>query len=339
MSIPNALKLGAGHVFSSKKVILSLLLFSLALSIIPTVLLSEQIRESLDHSRMSEELASGYSDDWFQEFTAGAGGIGATFHPTAAGIGAILNGWDAFLSGRLWSENLVIVALILAYALVWVFVSGGLLAHFEQRRTPNFVSFVSFSATYFGRFIRLALIAGVVFWFLFGLLIPWMDGLIEAMNRNTIDERIEFAWVSAKYSVIVLVLFQVNLISDYSKILTVIQRRKSMILAVIRAIRLEIEHPVRTVGLYGAVVVIGLACFLFYSLVVPGSSQSTWLGVLFGLAIGQAYIATRIALRMLFFGSQLEMCRSLIQQRSAAVRPTLETRRSDDDQLVDLKEQ
>ncbi len=314
MKVFQAFQKGVTLTNRSKRVIFWLFFFNFLIALTPALVVSGSIEKSLGQSLMAEKMGQGYEDIWYQEFQVDATGLAATFHPTMVGVGAILNGLDDFLSGRLFDKFPGVIALALGYLILWTFVAGGILDLFKEGGPSSLQRFLGASGLYFGRFLRLAVLVGVGYWLVFRYLLPGLDNLIETFTRNSIDERVVFFWTLAKYLVILGVLIELNLISDYAKIATVLEKRSSMILAIVRSFRLQIHHPGRIVGLYFLVGLVGLGFLLLYSLIAPGALQQTWFSVILAFLLGQLYIVSRIWSRMLFYGSQWELCRWLLAQ-------------------------
>lgn len=311
MNVLQYLRSGFHRTVACRSVVLSLYTVNLALALVPTFVLFQEIEASLSDSFMAETMSSSYDDNWFKEFSADAVGIGATFHPSVTGIGAILNGLDDHVSGQIFSTYLPLVSLGCLYALIWIFASAGLLVGFEAKRPRSFAGFVSDSASLFGRFFRIAAIVAVGYALLFGVLKPGAEDLLESFLREEIDERVVFGFTLGKYLLLGFGLVLLNMISDYTKISTVLENRQSVLLAMLRSLRLCLSQPFRVIALYLLLVLLGLLMLLTYSMIAPGASQQSWAGILFALALGQLYILGRVWLRVLFLGSQFGLFRDL----------------------------
>lgn len=305
------LRQGLHRTILCKNAIIWLYLTNLVLVLVPTVLLHSEIEESLANRMMAEEMSKGYDDIWFKEFSAEAKGLGSTFNPTVTGIGAILNSLDSQLSGQLFRAYLPIVALSCLYALFWTFASGGLLQTFNRNAPPSLASFVSDSGVFFGRFLRITAVVVVGYALVFGVLKQGVEDLLAYLLREEIDERVVFACTLGKYLFVALSLAALSMLSDYTKMSTVVESRHSILLAMLRSLRLCLSQFRRVAGLYLMLTLVGLLLLLIYSLVAPGASQQSWLGVILALALGQAYILSRVWLRVLYLGSQFELFRDL----------------------------
>ncbi len=311
MSLRAALRTGIRQVNKNRRVVFWILVANFLLALIPTSLISIAIEDSLGESLMAERLANGYDDIWFREFSADAGDLASTFHPTTAGWGALLDSFDRFFTGQLFGINSALFAFGVMYAILWTFLSGGIFRAFKKGIPSTLAEFANDSADLFWRFLRLAFLVGIGYWVVYQQVGPRLGNLVETLNRETIDERVDFLWNLAATALVLLLLAVLNLTSDYAKSLMVLESRRSSLLVAAKALGLAIKNPVKVLGLYGALVLIGILFFLIYSAAAPGVGQSSWLGVLAALLVGQLYIASRIWTRMLFYASQMELCRAL----------------------------
>lgn len=312
MSILQAFRSGLRLAGRSKRIIFWMWGLSLLLALAPTLLVSRSIEDSLGNSSKAEALAQGYDDVWFKEFEADAQALASTFEPTVAGAGAVFKALDGFVTGTLFDQFPAVLAVGIAYLLFWAFAGGGILTAFEKNISPSFEEFAAAGARYWGRFVRLMFFIGILYWLIYAWLAPGLDDWFESLSADTIDERIAFVWKVFTLLIFLAALWLVNLLSDYAKILSVLERRRSMLLALFRALRVSASAFLRIAGLYLLVTLLGIVLMLIYTAIAPGSSDSTWTGVLLALLLGQIYIAARIGVRLVFWASQLQLCRSLI---------------------------
>ena len=311
VSVIEALIEGFRRLLGTGKIVLWMYLLSLFLALVPTLIVSEIIEESLGQSLVAEDLSTGFNDTWYREFRLDAKGFGETFRFSVAGVGAVLDGVDVFLNGKIFQQVLAVSGLGILYLTLWILLSGGALHLYNTNDPVTLEAFMRGSGLYFFRFLRLATMAGLFYWLLYSYLLPFLGDLVQAHIREVIDERVAFAWTVAKYFLVLGVLVLVNLIVDYARILTVVQNRRSAMLAAIASFRFVIGHLGRTLSLYLIIGLLGLLFLVLYALLAPGGLQDSWSGVVWALVLGQAYIVSRIWIRLLFMASQSVLCASL----------------------------
>jgi len=171
-----------------------------------------------------------------------------------------------------------------AYILFWVFVSGGILDRLARARRVGTAQFFASCGVYLLRFIRLGMIVAATYWVLFRVFRPQIT-----------DTRQFAAFLAA--------LALVNLIVDYAKVRTVVEDRRSVLGALLAALRFVRVRPVRAVGLYALNVLIGIGIGLLWQRGVTAGMpvDGSWLA--FG--IGQAFLLIRIVARLAFLASEI----------------------------------
>ena len=267
-----------------------------------TLALHHAISSHLGVSVAADTVAGGVNWEWWEEFSAGSSGFERTFTPLVIGFAAVLSNLSALVDGTgLQGE---IAAVVVCYLAVWAFLVGGLLDRLARRRRVTSAEFFSACGTYFFRFCRLAVFAGLAYWALFGVLQEWLlDDRYSAATRNLTVERTAFVVRLALYVLFGAMVLLVNLVFDYAKIRAVVEDRRSMIGALLAAVRFARRRPAATVGLYllnGALFLLILGA---YAIVAPGAGTdgaSMWMALL----VGQAYVIARLFAKLVFYASQ-----------------------------------
>jgi hypothetical protein len=187
---------------------------------------------------------------------------------------------------------------------VWMFLSGGILDRYARQRPTRTSGFFAACGVFFWRFLRLGLIAGVLYWALFTYLHRWL--LDDVYNRLIVDvsaERVAFFWRFSLYAVFGAALLAVNIAMDYAKVRLVVEDRRSAVGALSAALGFLARHPGRALGVYALNGAIFLVVLAVWGLVAPGAGGagvSMWLA----FAATQAYLLARLAVKLQFMASQ-----------------------------------
>ena len=98
---------------------------------------------------------------------------------------------------------------------------------------PDSDSFLASSSRYFFRFLRLVIAAGLAYYLIYRFSL-WLFPEIERATRDVTVERTVLLYnlVAAAFVLLLLVLVKVSI--DYAKISTVVEERRSMVLAALR---------------------------------------------------------------------------------------------------------
>lgn len=266
------------------------------------------IEAHLDRSALADTVAAGADYDWWQEFIAQARGLGTTFAPTIVGFAATLDNVSGLLDGQ--RRIVPIAAAIAAYLAGWTFLAGGILDRYARQRPARAHGFFSACGVYFFRFLRLAAVAGAVYWWLFAYVREWLfeEWLVD-LTRNVSVERVAFAWRLAFYALFGSLLVLLNVVFDYAKVRLVVEDRRSVVGALAGALRFVGHNAAAVAGLYAANAAVFVGLIAAWAAAAPGASWPVWAAV----AVGQTYVLARLLLKLQFLASQV----SLFQSRLA----------------------
>ena len=290
-------------------------LLALPLAIVVRDAIASHLGGSLTATRVADDV----DWNWWQEFSSQATGLGTTFTPSVIGFAAALDTISSVLDRR---GAIAPIAWALAlYIAGWAFLSSGILDRYARQRATRALGFFAASGVYFFRFVRLAAIAGLVYWWLFAVVYRWLfDQLFVTLTRNLSVERTAFVWRLAFYVIFGVGLLLVNLLVDYTKIRIVVEDRRSVIGALSAAMRFIGRHPGHVFGLYGLNTVGFMALLVVWALVAPGTSRSG-LSVWAGFLVTQLYVATRLLMKLQFMASQTALFQAHLAHRSYTAAP------------------
>lgn len=265
----------------------------------------------LGSSLAAESAAQGVNYEWMQEFADQATGLGTTFRPTIIGFGAVLDNLSSFIDAS--ARPVVVIGAAAAYVIVWLFLAGGIIDRYARDRATGAHGFFAASGGFFFRFLRLAIVMGVVYGFLFGILHPWMfDRLYTRFTRGVNVERTAFLIRASLYLVFLLLLAAANVIFDYAKVRAVVEDRRSVLGAVVAAVHFIRRHASAAIGVYAINVLVFALTLGIYALVAPRAGGTGWM-MWVGFAIGQLYVLMRLLVKLTFWASET----SLFQSRLA----------------------
>jgi hypothetical protein len=260
--------------------------------------LHQDITTQLGASTAAERALQGWDPDWTGEFAV-SGGVAGTL--TREILGA--TGTLATLSRLLSAEALPapLLGAVAVYLLVWVFLSGAIIDRLARARPLGAAAFFALGGGYFFRLLRLALLAGALYWFLFAVVHPWLfETVLDRATRDLTSEPRGLAIIGGLYAVFVLLLGLVNLVVDFTRVRLVVEDRRSVLAALSAGLRFLRRRFWRAAGLY-ALNIVGLLILarLWLQLAV-GADGTDGLALL----VSQVYLVARIWGRMAFLGSE-----------------------------------
>ena len=277
------------------------------------------IDSHLGGSLMAEQAADAVNWDWWQEFTSQASGLGTTLTPSVIGFAASLDNLSSLLDGQ--AEILPIALALAVYMLAWLFLSGAIVDRYARQRPTRVHGFFAAAGVFFWRFLRLGVIVGVMYWFLFTYVHDWL--LTDFYSRFTLDlavERQAFMWRLGLYTLFGALLVMANVIVDYAKIRTVVEDRRSAIGALLAALAFIRRRPGRVIGLYALNALTFVTLLAVWAVAAPGASGgggAIWLG----LVVGQIYVLGRLLLKLQFIASQTALFQASLAHATCAASP------------------
>jgi hypothetical protein len=148
---------------------------------------------------------------------------------------------------------------------------------------------------------------GMAYWIAFGFLHPWLfQDAFPALTRETTSERAAFVVRLGLYAVFALVLAAINLAGDYAKVRAVVEDRRSMLAALVAALRFLSGNLRAAVSVYLLnTLLVGLVLGA-YAFIAPGVGAGGW-AVATGLLVGQVYILARLWTKLAFWASEVAL--------------------------------
>jgi hypothetical protein len=301
----DALRDGVGRVWRAPVLVVSVWLAMLAVAVPATLLMRAAIADHLGRSLAADATADGVNYDWMVEFNQQAEpGIGP-LEPGVIGFAAVLDNASAFLDRE--PRALVVVLTAAASVAAWLLLLGGVLDRLARDRPTGVHGFFSATGVFFFRFLRLASFAAIAYGLLIGGLHPWLFGdVYDGLTREVTVERTAFALRAGLYVVFAAALAGVNLVFDYAKARAVVEDRRSMLGAIVAAVRFVQRNVGSALSLY--LLNLGLAGVVVgvYAMVAPGAGPGalpTWAAV----AVGQAYVLGRLSVKLVAWASEIAL--------------------------------
>jgi hypothetical protein len=319
MTIFNAFRDGVRRALAAPSVLLGAFVLTFLVALPLGVVLAGMIRESLGDSLATAAAASGVNVEWWQEFSAAASGVGTAFTPRTLGFGGVLDNVSGMLDNA--GHAPVVAGAGVAYVLAWLFLVGGILERYARNRRVTAAQFFAACGVFFLRFLRLGLVAlaayGALYLVVHGVL---FDDLYRWATRDTTVERSAFALRLALYGVFGALLAAVNLVFDYAKIRAVVEDRRSMIGALLSAVRFVVRNPASTIGLYLVNGGLFVLLLLVYALLAPGAWGAGW-RMTAALLVTQVYLLLRLWVKLVFYASEVSLFQSSLAHAGYVAAP------------------
>jgi hypothetical protein len=278
----------------------------------PAAFLYRAIEQDLGASMAAASAADGVNTWWWQEFVNRHRVFADTFHPFIVGFGAVLTNVSMFLSGSFPGTGFLAPAV--AYLVIWLFLIGGVLDRYARQRRIGVHGFFAAAGVFFFRFLRLAVLAAVVWTIVFGpirqLLFDWIYPWI---TRDLAVERIAFAWYTTLTLIYGFVVALVMVVFDYAKVRAVVEDRRSMIGALVAGARFVRHNAPAAAGVFALNGLLFGLLLLAYAVLAPGATGGSTPRLVSAVIITQAYVLARLFVKLSFYASAV----ALFQDRLA----------------------
>lgn len=313
---------GFTRVFRAPAIVVGMFALTMAAALPSAIVLRGMIGAHLGRSLMADAAAEAVNYDWWQEFTSQASGLVTTFSPAIIGFAPTLDNLSSVLDAQ--TEIAPIGALLAAYMLAWIFLSGGIVDRYARQRSIRAFAFFGACGVFFWRFLRLAIVAGVVYWFLFTYVHPWLlEDAYRRLTRDLAVERNAFFWRIALYAPFGASVLAANLVFDYARIRLVVEDRRSALGAIRAALAFLGRHPRTTAGLYALNALTFIVLIAVWAALAPGAGRTgatMWASFL----VAQLYLLARIVLKLQFIASQTALFQASLAHAAYAAAPARE---------------
>ena len=313
----SALRAGFRSLARNWGLVVLVLLANVAFALVAAAPLARQLDRDLDGLGASGGMMYGFDYDWWSEWSARQTGPSSALAPDLLGAGFAFRDLDLLLRGGLPASLFArgghlgvdgtVLGLGALYLLLQVFLAGGLLGVFRAPRGGWTVrGLVHGAGFYFARVLRVSLLALVAAGLLFAANVPFARW-VDALAREAVSGRTAVALTFGRYALLLLGLVVVHMVSSYAKVLVVCEERLSAGLAFLSSLGFCARNLPATLGQYAVVLVLGAAAVALFGAADARLAVVGWKSQLVALALFEAFVAARIALRLGLLASQVEL--------------------------------
>ncbi len=278
-------------------------------------LLQRSCVRDLVHTGASSRMMYGFDYEWWSRFDASTHGFASAFAPDLAGIGFVYRNLDLLLRGAvpggLFSGGAGADPALLGLGLVYL-AAAGLPHRRPDRRVPRARRRLDLPRPrprqrllFRPPAAREPAGAGRRRPGVRGLRAP--GALDERLAEEAVSERSALAIVLGRSALLLVALVCVHAVSSFAKVIVVCEERRSAVLAVASSLGFCARNPGAVAGQYLALGVLGLALVALFSLLDGRLLVSGWSSQLVALALFEAFVAARIALRLGLLAGQVEL--------------------------------
>lgn len=223
--------------------------------------------------------------------------------------------YDFFVRWQLNPGTLSLLFFIsLLYVCVNTFLAGGFVGIYSKDYRSSFPEFLMDGARNFGKFFRIALVALVVYYLFFGVLVDWVNNTIHEWTQNDASETVPYLYYMMRNVVVLLLLSLLFMVFDYARIRMVVDDRTSALGATVAGARFAFPRLLKTYGMYLLLTAIGVLLVIVYAVLEKSMPQESYWPLVFLFVLQQLYMVARLSLKATFYASQVTMYRTLSQE-------------------------
>lgn len=312
LGVVEAARLGLAAAIGAPRLLAVVWLAGGLVALPAAVVIASTIASSVGESAVGQRLEEGFDMDWHGEFAHQARGLETSFEPSALVGGGWLDTLELWWSGEIFRLQPAILAFGAVFGLLWILLSGGVLAHFNRPgRKFSLGALLADGGRLYLRFLRLALLSAPLYYGLFRFA-RWIFPRIERATVDVTVEKTVLATNLVAVALIVVLSVTTKMVFDYAKIAVVVEERRSAILALLRGLRFVLRRPLRTYGVVALFSLLGAALLAFYTLVAPGTGPSSFAAAILVFLLGQLFLVGRVTLRLGLLAGELALFRDAL---------------------------
>lgn len=316
-----SLRSGASSLGLNWHLIVLVLLANLGFALVLAVPLALQLEGDLRNRGASSAMMYGFDYDWWSHWSERQQGHQRALAPDLLGTGFALKNLELLLEGWLPAGlfargegrppvDPLILGIGLGYLVLQAFLAGGILGVFRRPRGGfTLRGLLHGCGFYFGRMLRLSLLAIAAAGVVFALYAPFAR-FVDGLAREAVSGRTALLLTLGRHALLLVALLVVHMVFSHARVLVVREERLSALLATLSSLGFCARRLGAALGQYLAAAAAAALLLAAFALADSWLTVVGWRSQLVALALFEAFVAARIALRLWLLASQLELQRA-----------------------------
>jgi len=228
-----------------------------------------------------------------------------------------------------WEINRASTSLLFLLSLLYVcinsFLSGAFIAVYSKEYPFSFTEFLTEGARYFGKFFRITLVALLVYFLFFNLVVDWINSSIAQWTQAEASETVPYTYYMIRNVVVLLSFSFLSMIFDYTRVRMIVDDRTSSLAASAAGTKFAVTNARSTYGLYLLLCLIGVVLVALYAMIEKVIPQDSYWPLLFLFVLQQCYMLARFGLKAVFYACQTRLYQTISferHMRNAEVSPS-----------------
>ena len=347
MKIISAFKLGLSKVTRTKRMVFFAWLVNVVVAMPLALPVLSQLDGYLRNTVMDEQILHRMDASWADtyradmensEFVRALGYTAFSYAPFVNHLEMQMNGtfiktlgeflYDFFFR---WEINKTSPSLLFLLSLLYVcvnsFLSGAFIAVYSKEYSLSFTEFLSEGARYFGKFFRITLVALLVYFLFFNLVVDWMNNSIARLTQAEASETVPFTYYMIRNVVVLFFFSFLSMIFDYARVWMIVDDRTSSLAATAAGTKFALTNARSTYGLYLLLCLLGFVLIALYAVIEKVMPQESYWPLLLLFVVQQCFMLARFGLKAAFYACQTGLYQTISFERhlknAGAATPTL----------------
>jgi hypothetical protein len=334
MNIISTLKQGITQVSRTKRMILFAWFVNVLFALVLALPVLKQLDGYLRNTVMDENVLKQMDPAWVESYRADMekSEFSRALDNTIYGYAPFVNHLEMQMNGTFirtlggflydfflrWEINSGATSLLFFLCLLYVctgaFLAGGFIGIYSKEYRSTFTEFLMDGAKYFGKFFRLSLIALLVYYIFFAVVVDWINTGIPRWTQYAASETVPYTYYMIRDVAVLFVLSLLFMIFDYARIRIVVDDRTSALGSTAAGVRFAFAHFLSTYGLYLLLTVMGVLLIIVYAILEKIIPQESYWPLVLLFLVQQLYMLARFFLKGSFYACQTELYRTVAQQ-------------------------
>lgn len=334
MNIISTFKQGIAQVSRTKRMVLFAWFVNVLFALVLALPVLKQLDGYLRNTVMDESVLGRMDPAWAESYRADMekSEFSRALDNTIYGYAPFVNHLEMQMNGTFiktlgnflydfflrWEINPGATSLLFFVCLLYVctgaFLAGGFIGIYSKDYRSTFTEFLMDGAKYFGKFFRLSLIALLIYYVFFAVVVNWINTAIPRWTQFAASETVPFTYYMIRNVAVLVVISLLFMIFDYARIRMVVDDRTSALGATVAGVRFAFSHFLYTYGLYLLLTVIGVLLIVVYAVLEKTIPQESYWPLVLLFLVQQFYMLARFFLKGSFYACQTELYRTASRQ-------------------------
>jgi hypothetical protein len=331
MKIISVFKLGIARVSRTKRMIFFAWFVNVVIAMPLALPVLTQLDGYLRNTVMDEKIVQKMDAAWAESYRADMENSEflRALDYTVFGYAPFVNHLDMQMNGTFirtlggflydfffkWEINGASTSLLFLMSLLYVcvnsFLSGAFIGVYSKEYPFSFTEFLTEGARYFGKFFRITLVALLVYFLFFNLVVDGINSSIARWTRAEASETVPYTYYMIR-NVVVLFLFSIlSMIFDYARVRMVVDDRASSLAASAAGTKFAVMNVRSTYGLYLLLSFVGFIFIALYAIIEKVIPQDSYWPLLFLFVLQQGYMLARFWLKAGFYACQTRLYQTI----------------------------